>query len=38
VDPTRFRSQGRNTPFAGWRLRGKAVATVIGGCIVYRAG
>lgn len=31
VDPSAFRSKCRNTPFAGWRLRGKAVATFVSG-------
>lgn len=35
VDPSRFRSKSRNTPFAGTRLRGKAILTVVGGVVVY---
>ena len=35
VDPTRFRSLGRNTPFAGWRLRGRPVLTVAAGRVTY---
>jgi dihydroorotase len=31
VDPESFESRGRNTPFGGWRLKGCAVATVVGG-------
>jgi dihydroorotase len=38
VDPDCFASKGRNTPFAGWRLRGKAYATIIRGEIVMKAG
>lgn len=38
VDPAQFRSKSRNTPFAGWRLRGKAVATLLGGRVTYREG
>jgi dihydroorotase len=38
VDPARFLSKGRNTPYAGRELRGRAVCTVIGGRIAYRAG
>jgi len=30
VDPGTFHSKGRNTPFAGWTLAGRAVATVRG--------
>jgi dihydroorotase-like cyclic amidohydrolase len=26
-----------NTPFDGWQLTGKVIATVVGGKIVYRA-
>jgi dihydroorotase len=36
VDPEQFHSKGRNTPFAGWRLRGQVAMTVVGGRIVYR--
>lgn len=35
VDPGEFRSLGRATPFAGWRVRGRAVMTVVGGRTVY---
>ncbi|MEW6749540.1 MAG: dihydroorotase [Candidatus Latescibacterota bacterium] len=35
VDPAAFRSKGRNTPFAGRLLRGRAVATVVGGRVVF---
>jgi len=33
----RSRSKSRNTPFDGWQLTGKVVATIVGGRIVYRA-
>ncbi len=36
VDPQGFRSKGRNTPYAGHTLRGKAVCTVVDGRVVYR--
>jgi dihydroorotase len=36
VDPTRFRSKGRNTPYAGWRLRGRVEYTVVEGRVIYR--
>ena len=35
VDPGRFQSKGRNTPFAGWRLTGRALATVCGGRLTH---
>lgn len=31
-----FYSKGKNTPFDGWQLQGKIVATVVGGEVVYR--
>jgi dihydroorotase len=37
VDPSRFRSKSRNTPFAGWEMQGAAVATIVGGRVVWRA-
>ena len=36
VDPSRFRSKGRNCPFRGWELRGAPVLTVVGGRVVHR--
>jgi dihydroorotase len=36
VDPARFKSKSRNTPFAGWTLRGRVVATLVGGRKVFQ--
>ncbi len=36
VDPERMISKGKNTPFAGWELKGKAVITMVEGRIVWR--
>ena len=36
VDPEKFHSKGRNTPFAGMELKGKVKYTVVGGKIVYQ--
>ena len=35
VDPGMFLSKGRATPFAGWKVQGRAVLTVVGGKEVY---
>jgi dihydroorotase len=35
VDPATFRSKGKNTPFAGMTLPRRAIATIVGGRIVY---
>jgi dihydroorotase len=35
VDPAEFRSKGRNTPYTGKTLIGRAVCTVVGGEIVH---
>jgi len=35
VDPARFRSRGRNTPFSGWTLHGRVRATVVAGRVVF---
>jgi len=37
-DTAKSRSKSHSTPFDGWQLTGKAVATVVSGRIVYRAG
>jgi dihydroorotase len=34
VDPLRFRSRSRNTPFGGWTLRGAPWMTLVGGSVV----
>ncbi|MCC7105324.1 MAG: dihydroorotase [Chloroflexi bacterium] len=36
VDPSSFRSKGKNTPLAGWTLRGRVKLTVVGGDIAYQ--
>lgn len=36
VDPERFETMGRSTPFAGWRLSGGCVMTLHGGRTVYQ--
>jgi len=38
VDPSSFKSLARNTPFAGMRLKGWPVATIVGGKVVWQAG
>jgi dihydroorotase len=36
VDPHKFVSKGRSTPFAGWELVGVPVATIVGGELVWQ--
>jgi dihydroorotase len=36
VDPTRFASKGRNTPYAGLELRGLVELTVVDGRVIHR--
>ncbi len=38
VDVGDLESLSKNSPFEGWRLRGRAVATIVGGRIVMRDG
>jgi dihydroorotase len=35
VQPDMFRSRSRNTPFAGMRLKGAAIATIVGGEVIF---
>ncbi|MGH7788530.1 MAG: dihydroorotase [Candidatus Binatia bacterium] len=37
VEPERFQSKSRNTPFAGWQMVGGARATIVAGRVVWRA-
>jgi dihydroorotase len=36
VDPGAFRSKGRNTPYGGRTLTGRAVVTIVAGRLVFR--
>ncbi len=36
VDKNEFLSKGKNTPFHGWKLKGKNLLTIVDGKIVYR--
>jgi dihydroorotase len=37
VDVNKFRSKSKNCPYAGWKLKGKAEYTIVGGEIRYSA-
>ena len=37
IDPKDFLSRGRATPFAGWQVNGKCIATICDGKLVYAA-
>jgi len=37
VDPAKFYSKSRNTPFAGWKVKGRVTTTIVGGLVVYEA-
>ena len=36
VDPEQFASKGRNTPFAGCKLKGKVKYTIVAGTVIYQ--
>jgi len=38
VDATQFASKSRNTPFNGWKLKGKVLYTIVGGKVVVKDG
>ena len=38
VDVNEFESKGRNCPFDGWKLKGKAVMTIVNGKVVMAEG
>ncbi len=35
VDPARLKSKSRNTPFAGWKVKGRALYTIVGGRVAF---
>ncbi|MBI3466961.1 MAG: amidohydrolase family protein, partial [Planctomycetes bacterium] len=36
VNPAEFRSRSSNSPFIGWKLRGRAETVIVGGRIKFR--
>ena len=36
VDPLKFASKARNTPFGGWRLKGRVKYTIAKGEVIYQ--
>ena len=38
IEPAALRSQGKNTPFLGFELKGKVCCTLVAGQVVYEAG
>ena len=38
VDPNKFASKSKNTPFTGWKLKGQVLYTIVGGKIIVKDG
>src|SRR5947199_5619115 len=38
VDPSRFQSKSRNTPFGGWEVRGRAHTVIVAGEVRFSLG
>jgi dihydroorotase len=38
IDKERFSSKSRNCPFHGWKVKGRAVATIVGGDVKWELG
>ncbi|TYP00317.1 dihydroorotase [Geothermobacter ehrlichii] len=36
VEPEKLHSRSKNSPFGGWRMKGAAVATIVGGNVAFR--
>jgi len=36
VDPAQLKSKGKNTPFEGWKMKGRVTHTIVGGKVVYK--
>lgn len=37
IDASQFASKGKNTPFDGWKVKGRVMYTIVAGKIVYQA-
>ena len=35
VDPSKFKSKSRNTPYVGWKVKGRVNKTIVGGRVVF---
>jgi dihydroorotase len=35
IDPAQFKSKSRNCPFGGWQVKGRAIATIVGGRVKW---
>jgi dihydroorotase len=38
IDPTKFVSKSRNTPFGGWEVRGRAHTVIVSGEVRFTRG
>lgn len=38
IDASRFRSKSRNSPFGGWKVKGRVHQTIVGGRVVFDVG
>ena len=38
IDPDRFRSKSKNSPFGGWEVTGRAHTVIVNGEVRYRLG
>jgi dihydroorotase len=38
IDKEQFASKSRNCPFHGWKVKGRAVATIVGGEVKWELG
>ena len=38
IDPEQFASKSRNCPFAGWKVKGRATHTIVGGEVKWQLG
>ena len=37
VDPSKFKSKSRNTPYIGWKVKGRVKKTIVGGRVVFES-
>ena len=36
IDPSQFRSRSKNSPYKGWKVRGKVLRTLVNGKTVFK--
>ena len=37
IDPSKFKSRSKNSPYKGWKVRGKVLQTIVNGKTIFKS-